>query len=51
MNKYLVQILESYGFLFTPDWYFGCVVGLDIDPVQIQDAKLEAVNRFYATKK
>ena len=46
MNKYLVQILESYGFLFTPDWYFGSVVGLDIDPVQIQEAKQETVKRF-----
>ena len=40
------EILESCGFLFTPDWYFDRVVGLDIDLAQIQEAKLEAVKRF-----
>ena len=42
-----LEILESCGFLFTPDWYFSRVVGLDIDPLQIQEANQEAVKRFY----
>ena len=42
--------LECYGFLFTPDQYFVRIVGVDIDPIQIQEAKLEASKRFYLYK-
>ena len=36
--------------LFTPDQYFVRIVGVDIDPIQIQEAKLEASKRFYLYK-
>jgi len=37
--------VECYGFLFSPDQYFVRIVGVDIDPIQIQEAKLEASKR------
>ena len=36
-------------YLFTPGWYFNRVIGVDIDSADIQEAKLEVINRFCST--